>query len=76
MKITTIVFMLSISLLSACSSGEKKAAELLDTAKFEEKQNNREHATKLYNEIVQKHPSSKAAGEAAARLEELRKPKP
>jgi len=76
MKITALVALMSALLLSGCASGEKKASELLETARFEEKQNNREHATKLYNEIIRKYPSSQASREAAERLEEFKRPKP
>ncbi len=76
MKTTILVSFLSTLLLFGCTSGEKKAAELLETARFEEKQNNREHAAKLYQEIITKHPGSPASKDAAARLEELKKLKP
>ena len=68
---------LSISLILVCllagCSGEKKAAELLETARFEEKQTNREHAVKLYEEIVAKYPDTPAAASAKARLAELKR---
>lgn len=76
MKTTLLVSILSALLLAGCTSGEKKAAELLETARFEEKQNNREHAAKLYNEIIQKYPASPASKDAAARLDELKHSKP
>lgn len=52
-----------------CASDKGK--ELLDTAQFEEKQNNREHAQKLYQEIVAKYPDSPAAKQAQERLSAL-----
>lgn len=76
MKTTILVSILSTLLLFGCTSGEKKAAELLETARFEEKQNNREHAAKLYQEIIAKHPGSSASKDAAARLDELKHLKP
>lgn len=76
MKIAVLFTLMSVFLLSGCKSGENRAAELLETARFEEKQNNREHATKLYNEIIRKYPSSQASRDAAARLEEFKSPKP
>ncbi len=76
MKTTILVSLLSALLLAGCTSGEKKAAELLETARFEEKQNNREHATKLYQEIIRNHPGSAASKDAAARLDELKQIKP
>jgi TolA-binding protein len=68
--------LLLLAMLAGCSPGEKKAAELLDTARFEEKQSNLEHATRLYDEILKKYPSSPAARDAAARLAEIRHLKP
>lgn len=61
-------------LLSGCSGD--KAAELYDTAKFEELQNNREHAVQLYEEIVKKYPESEYAQKAGQRLAELKGAKP
>lgn len=76
MKAVCTTMILTLALLAGCSSGEKKAAELLETARFEEKQGNREHATKLYDEILKKYPSSPAARDAAARMGELKQQKP
>lgn len=76
MKTTILAALLAALLLPGCTSGEKKAAELLETARFEEKQHNREHATKLYNEIIQRYPASQASKDAAARLDELKNSKP
>jgi len=41
---------------TACSSNQGK--EQLGTAQFEEKQNNKEHAAKLYEEVVTKYPGT------------------
>lgn len=76
MRTTILVQLLAALLLTGCTSGEKKASELLETARFEEKQNNREHASQLYNEIIQKYPGSPASKNAAARLDELKHLKP
>ncbi len=57
--------------LAGCSG--KKAAELFETAKFEELQNNREHAAKLYQEIIAKYPGTEEARQAEKRLAELRR---
>jgi len=57
-------------LLFACSSGNPQ--QLLETAQFEEKQNNREHATKLYQEIIAKHGNSSQAKLAQERLQALK----
>jgi TolA-binding protein len=76
MKARNITIVLTLALLVGCSSGEKKAAELLETARFEEKQGNTEHATKLYDEIIKKYPSSPATKDAVARKTELTRQKP
>ncbi|MGZ8522384.1 MAG: hypothetical protein ACXWX7_19815 [Candidatus Binatia bacterium] len=52
-----------------------KAQDLYDTAQFEEKQNNRPHATKLYRQIVEEYPDSPYANRAKSRLAELEKPR-
>ena len=57
--ILIIIFTFS---LSACSGN--KAAEMFDTAKFEEVQNNKEHAIQLYEEIIKKYPDSEYAKKA------------
>ena len=56
--------------LSACSGDQGK--QQLETAQFEEKQNNREHAVKLYEEVVTKHPNSPNAKIAQERLNALK----
>lgn len=76
MNIAILTSLVTALLLTGCASEEKKAAELLDTARFEEKQNNREHATSLYNEIIRKYPASQASRDAAARLDQFKQPKP
>lgn len=76
MKATLITALFSALLLAGCTSGEKKAAELMETARFEEKQNNREHAQKLYEEIIKKYPDSAAAKDAAGRMNELKQTTP
>jgi TolA-binding protein len=76
MKIRIMIVLFAVAMLAGCTSGDKKAAELLDTAGFEEKQNNFEHATKLYDEILNKYPGSEAAKAAATRLSALKSKKP
>jgi len=73
MKIKFSTIIICISLLALGCSTDKNAAELLDTARFEEKQNNRDHAIKLYSEIIQKYPDSQAAITAKNRLQEIKK---
>jgi len=76
MKTLCITMLLLAGFIAGCSSGEKTAAELLQTARFEEKQSNLEHASKLYNEILKKYPTTPAAKDAAARIAELAQKRP
>ncbi len=55
--------------ISAC--GPDQAAQLLETAQFEERQTNRAHAKELYEQIVHQFPDSPAAEIARTRLTEL-----
>lgn len=61
--------LLAALVLAGCGD---KAAELFETAQFEERQNNREHARQLYEEIVRDYPKSEAAKKAAERLAGLK----
>ena len=61
-----LLSLLIVFSLHGCSGD--RAAELYDTAAFEELQNNREHALKLYREIIEKYPDSPYAQKAAARI--------
>lgn len=64
-----VIAVLAAAVVSGCAG--EKGKELFDTAQFEEKQGNREHAAKLYNEIVQKYPGSELAKKASGRLAEM-----
>jgi TolA-binding protein len=55
--------------LVACSGD--KAKELLETAEFEERQQNVAHAKQLYEDLVRLYPSSPQAEFARTRLEKL-----
>ena len=67
---TLLLFAILIIGLTACNSANKEAQQL-ETALFEEKQNNREHAIKLYEEVVSKYPGSANAKVAQERLHAL-----
>lgn len=54
--------------LAGCGDG---AEEMFETARFEEVQNNKEHARKLYNRILRDHPDSPFAAKARERLAAL-----
>ncbi len=64
-----VALLISAATFMGCSGN--KAAELYDTARFEEKQNNKEHAAQLYREIMDKYPDSPYAGNAAERLADM-----
>jgi TolA-binding protein len=63
---------LCVALLALSSCNGSKADELLDTAQFEEKQNNRDHARQLYEEILRDYPGSEAAQKAQERLDRIK----
>jgi hypothetical protein len=66
MRRTFTILLLSLLTVTGCSRDNGK--ELLETARFEEKQHNLEHAVQLYREIVTKYAGSDAAREAGERL--------
>ncbi len=61
---------LCVLALGACTGS--KAEELFETAQFEERQNNREHAAQLYEQILKDYPDSEPAGKARERLSQLK----
>ncbi len=67
--IATCIILALLVMVSAC--GPDQAAQLLETAQFEERQTNKEHAKELYEEIVRRYPDSPAAQTARARLTQL-----
>ena len=72
-----VVWMLLVAgLLAVTGCAGEKGKEQLETARFEEKQHNLEHAVKLYEEIITKYPGTPAAAEAEKRMAELKKGKP
>lgn len=68
-----IVTVLCLGLLLAAGCTGDKGKELFETAQFEEKQQNLEHAGKLYREIIEKYPASDYAKMAEKRLAEMGK---
>lgn len=71
MKNIILVFMMiTFIVLSGCSGN--KASEMFETAKFEELQNNKEHAVQLYEDIIKKYPQSEYAYKAKERLSEIK----
>lgn len=70
---TTTAILFGLLLLAACGDG---AAQILETAKFEELQRNTTHARELYQEILRSYPSSPEAATAKERLAALDAQKP
>jgi outer membrane protein assembly factor BamD (BamD/ComL family) len=67
-----MVFVVALASLMASGCTGDKCKELFETAQFEEKQRNREHAVKLYEEILAKYPGCTMARQAQDRLAALR----
>ncbi|MCK4485180.1 MAG: tetratricopeptide repeat protein [Desulfobacterales bacterium] len=70
-QIILILIIILATVLSGCSGDGAK--QLFDTAKLEELQDNQEHATKLYQEIIERYPESEYARKAKERLSALGK---
>ncbi len=66
--ISGLAFVLPATLI-ACSGDKPK--ELLETAEFEERQQNVQHAKQLYEDLVRLYPSTPQAEVARARLTSL-----
>ncbi|MDE0030572.1 MAG: hypothetical protein OXU42_14350 [Deltaproteobacteria bacterium] len=67
-RVTCLRVLLVLTLvlpLAGCGDGGE---EMFETAQFEEVQNNKEHARKLYNRILRDHPDSSFAAKARERL--------
>lgn len=63
------IIMICMASLVGCTGDKGK--ELFDTAQFEEKQHNTEHARQLYEEIVKKYPGTQFATNASERLQAI-----
>lgn len=64
----TIAMLPLLLVLAGCGGG---AADLLETARLEEMQNNPTHAKQLYQQIVDQYPGTPQAETASARLREI-----
>ena len=64
--------LLTLLLLTTAACNADKGSQQLETARFEEKQNNLEHAIKLYEEVISKYPGSANAKTAQERLNALK----
>jgi len=68
----TLLLLLTALTLAAAGCTPDNGSQQLETARFEEKQNNKEHAIKLYEEIISKYPGSANAKTARERLDALK----
>ena len=68
MGLRVLLVLVLVLPLAGCGDG---AEEMFETAQFEEVQNNKEHARKLYNRILRDHPDSPFAAKARERLAAL-----
>ncbi len=59
-------------LIASCGTPEEKAERLVEIAAFEERQSNWEHATEVYEVVVEDYPDTEAAAEARRRIEAIR----
>ena len=64
-----IITMVCMAALGGCTGDKGK--QIYDTAQFEEKQHNNEHARQLYEELVKKYPGTEFAAKATERLQTL-----
>jgi TolA-binding protein len=71
MMTTRFILCALFSVLFLSCSGDK-AKVMLETAQFEERQNNLPHAKQLYEEVIRLYPTSKEATTAQARLASLK----
>jgi len=69
-KYILILLTVCCTALTSCSGDQGK--QQLETAQFEEKQNNKEHAIKLYEEVISKFPGTSNAKTAQERLNALK----
>lgn len=67
---TALTILLLFLALTVGGCAEKRAEELLDTARLEERQNNMDHARRLYEEILEDYPDTDSAAAARRRLAE------
>ena len=67
-----IYILLVFVILAFAGCSDKMAQELYETAQFEELQNNKPNAAKLYRKILEKYPDTATAVKARERLEAMK----
>ena len=67
-----LLYLILISLQFTVMSCGDSPKQLFETAEFEMIQTNYPHATRLYQEIIEKHPKSDLAEKSRERLEEIK----
>ena len=68
--------LLVVAWAPGCTSAERAAQDAYELAQFEQRQGNAEHARKLYEDIVAKHPETIWAEKARASLANLQSTQP
>ena len=68
-QIIGVLTIILVTALSGCTGNSGQ--QLFDTAKLEERQDNREHARQLYQEIIDHYPETEYARKAQERLSGL-----
>ena len=68
-QIIGVLTIILVTALSGCTGNSGQ--QLFDTAKLEERQDNREHARQLYQEIIDHYPETEYARKAQERLSAL-----
>ncbi|AQV02949.2 MULTISPECIES: tetratricopeptide repeat protein [Desulfococcus] len=71
MRRLMLIALATFTFFVGASCSERRAEELFDTARLEERQNNPNHARQLYLELLKKYPDSAVAAEAQKRLQAL-----
>lgn len=66
----TIAWMFLV-IVVGCGGSERASSRLMETAAFEERQNNFAYAAKLYERVLDEYPATDAATEARRRLDAI-----
>jgi outer membrane protein assembly factor BamD (BamD/ComL family) len=72
MKIKHALFPMAVGLGLFWGCSGEDARRLFETAQLEERQNNRDHAMQLYEELLHTYPESPYAQRSKERLRELK----
>lgn len=65
------ILWICVALAVGCGGSERASSRLMETAAFEEQQNNFAYAGRLYERVVDEYPDTAAAVEARRRLDAI-----